>query len=374
MCGVLNTRATRLIDCTEGLMLKSLNLTIEVAGCPTSCMHCWARGRPYESMPLEDIAWILKQAEHFCTAENLSLDAFPMHEVLAHPEAGQVLSLFHAITASEIDPMATTGVPLAIRDDWRELLEAFSARGTTTVWLAFHGVDDVHDRTVHRAGAYRETCLAVERAHTMGLRCGCNIFLTRENVRQFDPLVADLQRLNIDEMAWEVGQYKPIARWRKYESIRPELDDLLPLVEKIVYLSPFHREQWEHLEMCTEAAYVNKALGNGEDDESHWVYPTMPDAVPLVCRRNLDVYSGMAGLYGSFHGNARADGIDHVLRAGLEEGPCSMDTLHFSIDRIPSVRSLAEQVGDPQGQNIYFKAPDIRQRWLDVALAAYRKY
>ncbi len=36
-------------------MPKTLSLNIELAGCPTVCEHCWAQGKPYKPMPLEDI-------------------------------------------------------------------------------------------------------------------------------------------------------------------------------------------------------------------------------------------------------------------------------------------------------------------------------
>lgn len=37
----------------------TLHMTVEVMGCPTVCQHCWAMGRGYRAMPLEDITWVL---------------------------------------------------------------------------------------------------------------------------------------------------------------------------------------------------------------------------------------------------------------------------------------------------------------------------
>jgi hypothetical protein len=36
----------------------------EVSGCPTSCMHCWALGRSYRPMPIEDAAFFLDEQKH----------------------------------------------------------------------------------------------------------------------------------------------------------------------------------------------------------------------------------------------------------------------------------------------------------------------
>jgi hypothetical protein len=48
-----------------------------------------------------------------------------MHEVAAHPQAVKLLELFvgHA-GGGEFEPLATTGVLLATREDWREVLTA----------------------------------------------------------------------------------------------------------------------------------------------------------------------------------------------------------------------------------------------------------
>jgi hypothetical protein len=139
-----------------GTMVATLDLQVEVVGCPTVCRHCWAQGVPYP---------------------------------------------------------ATTGVPLAVREDWQELLATAATLGTTTVWVAFHGLGVEHDRQVNRPGAFTETCLAIQRVHAVGLRAGANVFITTANAGQADQLLEALQRLDVDEMAWE-----PAAGHRSWRS------------------------------------------------------------------------------------------------------------------------------------------------------------
>ena len=96
---------------------------VEAMGCPTTCQHCWAVGRPYQAMPLEEISWVLHEVRRFCDAHDLTVDGYPMHEVAAHLQAAHVMRLFHDLWNVVEEPVPTTGVPLATRDDWRELLE-----------------------------------------------------------------------------------------------------------------------------------------------------------------------------------------------------------------------------------------------------------
>jgi hypothetical protein len=93
-----------------------------------------------------------------------------------------------------------------------------------------------------------------------------------------------------------------------------------------------------------------------------------------VCLANLDLYSGLAGCHGPFHGNLGTDDAAAAFRKGVEYGPVSYDDLCFSAAEIPSVRELAATVADPQGTKVYPRAGNMRLRWLDLALAAYRRY
>ena len=166
-------------------MVATLYLRVEVVGCPTVCWHCWAQGVPYPAMPVADVAWVLEQTHRFCDNHGLGLGSYPMQELAAHPQAAELLGLFaDHVGAAEFEPLSTTGVPLAVRQDWQELLAAAAALGTTTVWVAFHGLGVEHDRQVTRPGAFAETCLAIQRVHAAGLRAGANVFVTMANAGQ----------------------------------------------------------------------------------------------------------------------------------------------------------------------------------------------
>jgi hypothetical protein len=348
-------------------MDKTLFLQVEAAGCMTTCMHCWAQGHPYPMMPYEDVERVVSAAANCCAQAGYKLAANPMHDTLAHPRAADILRLFQPY--AEFDPIPTTGVPLAARDDWRDLLETVSALGTTTLWFTFHGVEAVHDRLVNRRGAFGETVLAVQRAKESGFRCGCNVYLTRPSIAQFDELRRWLiDRLRMDELAWEVADYTPTARHRQYADAWPELGDLQPLASSILETAAFHREQWANLAECAEGAHVRRALSEG--DATTWVDPrSSPERIWVVCDSRLDLYSGDAGLYGPRHGNLRADPPGDVFGRAIARGPVPEDELYFASAPVPAVPELARRVGDPNGREVHWFAPAMRNRWLDRLFA-----
>jgi hypothetical protein len=343
-------------------MVAELWLQVEVVGCPTVCRHCWAQGVPYQAMPLGDVAWVLEQAHRFCDQHGLGLGAYPMHEVAAHPQAVELLRLFaDHVGAAEFEPLSTTGVPLATRQDWQEVLAAAARLGTTTVWMAFHGIGVEHDRQVNRAGAFTETCLAVRRVHAAGLRAGCNVFLTKASAPQAERLLGALQRLEIDGMWWGPATYHPTARARRNEHLRPEPSDLHPIANRIRQCSLFNHDVWANLEDYTEAAWVRRALAGD------WPTWRRHAGDVLVCRPNLDVHTGVAGWYRERLGNLRTDGPHAVFGRALEQGGRSFDALWFGPEPLPSVAELGTRHGDRGGQGVHLSADSVRYLWLDRA-------
>jgi hypothetical protein len=359
-------------------MVALVYLCMEVAGCPTVCRHCWAQGTGYATMPLADIEWILQEAHECCAARGLGFDAYPMHELAAHPDAARLFGLFNAHsasvaktagqgcawTATMFEPWPTTGVPLAAREDWRDVLDAAAATGTVNLWVAFHGIGEVHDRQVSHRGAFAGTCLAIERAHAMGLSVGCNVFLTAESLPQFGELTATVLGLADAGKSFETAGYLPTPRSRRNERLRPVLPGLLPVASQIAELDgSASRHGWTSLETRTEAAFVRQALAGD--------WPDIPDPAPgelaLVCRPDLDVYSGLAGLYRTRHGNLRTDGVATVLGRALARGREPDDALWFGPRPHPGPAELAARYGDATSLAVHPGPESVRYLWLDRA-------
>ena len=355
-------------------MVATLYLQVEVVGCPTVCRHCWAQGVPYPAMPVDDVAWVLEQARRFCDDHGLGFGAYPMHELAAHPRAAELLRLFaDHVGAAEFEPLSTTGVPLAVREDWQQVLAAAASLGTTTVWVAFHGLGVEHDRQVNRPGAFTETCLAVQRVHAVGLRAGANVFVTTANALEAERLLGALQRLELDGMWWGPATYYPTARGRRNERLRPRPSDLRPIADRVRQLSPFDHEVWANLEAHTEAAWVARALAGDWPSQLAEVEPRVGgQGLPLVCRPGLELHTGTAGLYRERHGNLRTDGGQAVLGRALERGGRSIDAVWFGPDRLPAVEELAARYGDRTGQGVHFTETSVRYLWLDRARRAGR--
>lgn len=73
-------------------------------------------------MPITDIAWVLEEVKDYCDHAGIACTFYPMHEVLHHPKAAEVLDLFKNHSSDTRFKLITTdGVSLARRDDMTRL-------------------------------------------------------------------------------------------------------------------------------------------------------------------------------------------------------------------------------------------------------------
>ena len=342
-------------------------MLVEVSGCPTTCMHCWALGRGYRPMPIRDAAFFLDELSGFCAERGLDYTTYPMHEVTAHPAAPDMIRLFAPHLGQGYDPILTPGTPLASREDWAEIIAAARECGAHALWVAFHGYGAEHDRQLNRPGAFEETCLAVRRARECGIGSGANVFLTKPGLPDFDRLLSVLQDLGIQTAAFTVAGYTPTVRGRRYQALRPDLGDLLPISQQVLKETPHDREAlsslreaWSSLKAYTEAAWARRARDGSWPEIAEWDGPRYR----LVCRPNLDLHTGTTGIYRRRHGNMRRDGAQAVLERALADGPISREQLYFP-GPAPPISELATLAGDADSTAIHFDAASVRDLWLD---------
>ena len=89
----------------------------------------------------------------------------------------------------------------------------------------------------------------------------------------------------------------------------------------------------------------------------------------LVCRPNLDVHFGRAGLHGERFGNLRLDGVERTIQGALKACGRSLDELWVRPERLRPLPELAANHGRLEGDRLHFDAESVRYLWLDRMLA-----
>jgi hypothetical protein len=305
----------------------------------------------------------------------------PMFEIMAHPDpAGIFMKRMKHLGIKE-PGISTSGVPIGIREDWHVQLKALKELGTEKFWLSIHGPEKIHDQYVGLRGAYSFVEKAVERIHKVGLQCGTNVYLNRENLAELPACIHDLERIGFDEYYFGIAVYVPHARFRRYEGSRPLLQDLKPHTDTIMKMDKHKDEKWERLGRYTESSWVDRALAaHEESDTIRWNnYYDDHNLIELACLENLDVHDGDISYPATLYGNIAADGLPSIIARAKEAksegrfaGPNHPKNF-FGETAIPSISDLARQAGDRKSEKIHFHPASIRLRWLDLLFKDQRR-
>lgn len=358
---------------------------MEVAGCSTVCKHCWASGTRYGNVPVDVVKRVALDVKSVFEHHGVRFFGIPFHDIVSHDEAAELIAFFVDLNPPPepgkdriFEKLLTTGVPVGVRDDWRPLLETAKACGTRALWLAFHGMDEVHDRMVGRPGAFEALKIAIERAHEVGLECIANVFVSKESVHQTRELIRFLKDYDLGELRWEATSYLPTRRSRSYERFRIDIDDVRDYAGDIAKATFGHlQERWSSIDDWTEAGHVERASMAVNDAD--WAMTPTHDQMSLTCTRDMDVYSGEAGIYGTYYGNLIRDTagvvITKAVNSFIQGNYVWWDRpgFFFRLDEAPPITELARTVGVPDGKKIYLDRQSMRLRWLDERFPLQRR-
>ncbi|MCK4591079.1 MAG: radical SAM protein, partial [Candidatus Latescibacteria bacterium] len=115
-----------------------LTVDIRIAGCAARCWHCYVNGGPGPLMPLEEYRCCLDTLEVVFDGlkkHGVKIDLCLDYEPLLHPDICEILK----ITAERFEhhfvwsTFPTTGIPIATRPDWEEILETLRDVGFSEI-------------------------------------------------------------------------------------------------------------------------------------------------------------------------------------------------------------------------------------------------
>ena len=365
----------------ELLMAKNVFLQVNTSGCLTSCMHCWAQSKPFKNMPLSEVEEVLiRVKEYFEDKPEYNLWPFPMFEELAHPDAVDQIKLFRKY-GQPPEEVATSGIALAVRNDWKDVLDGLKLLEVPFMVLSFHGIGATHDRAVGRKGAFEELLTGLKRIRSAEIDIQINVFITKENISEIPELIKSVIAPDSvhENILISFARYNATSRGRRYEKLRATYED----IEKIgLVLSEYSGDEvpdkdkfTAEIRSLTEAQLVKQALSLSEDEKKNYK-PRYANDIWLVADRNFDLYTGKGNFLTTLHGNIRKNDFSFLMDKALSGD--RFGTLHSCFSKDISdidITELAKKFGDPEGRKIYQGGlNEISDRWTDQAFEKHRRY
>lgn len=197
------------------------NIDILVAGCNTSCLHCYVNGGPAPQMRLEDFCLCMDRLapvfRRFGNALSFTLD----NELYNHDCAQEILRCVRERNGSAYyHHGSTSGIALANRADARELLRFLRQSGWGIVSFTLHGGEAAHNRIVANPSALAAMKRAAALCSEEGLEIWISLMASKQLLADRAEVAALLASLPHDHLLPVIPDYYPTPRLRRYQAIR----------------------------------------------------------------------------------------------------------------------------------------------------------
>ncbi len=292
-------------------MVMNYNVDILVAGCNTSCLHCYVDGGRAKIMEFEDFKTCLDKLQKVFEVLKDKISFTLDNELYNHPQCLEILEYVkdHAKN-NYFHHGSTSGIAIMSQSRKTKILKVLKDNGWLEASLAIHGSYKTHDVIVSKNGALTSLIEAANFLKDNGLEVWISLIFNKEMLKELDDISKILQGIKYDHILPVICDYLPLPRLRKYQRIRCDKDDY----QKII---PFLKAQGvdtEDLEekvasfnevnimRCLDYSMVQKELLSN-------------DAAFFHIDHKLDFYLGNTGSSLGYIGNIRKLSTDEILQA-----------------------------------------------------------
>ncbi|MCK5842580.1 MAG: hypothetical protein KAH31_10455 [Candidatus Sabulitectum sp.] len=221
--------------------------------------------------------------------------------------------------------------------------------GPDTCQITFFGTQETTDWFYRRRGAFADALTATERLLDQGMKPRWQVFLTTKLLPELDDLLALREKItgSYDEFKIFLNLPGPDGEARKLEHLRPAIDQVSDLPEKLLKSSRIHLNR-EAL-WSTEAELVSEILS------APFLKEELPEDLWFFVCSNWDVYSNIGTLEPWWRiGNLEIDSVETILR-------------RYENNEVPGLKgrfllspeSLVKEFGNANGLKIYSDSNDL---------------
>lgn len=172
------------------------NIDILVAGCNTTCMHCYVNGGKFPTMKIEDFAYCIEKLKpvfsYFGKKINFTLD----NEVYNHPQADEILEIVEKECApSYFHHGSTTGIAILNHPKKVQILDILKRNGWLDVSFAIHGGKENHNKIVHNNEGMDSIIAASKMFKDAGFTVNLSLMLSkvfRDDLEEVEKLLKEI--------------------------------------------------------------------------------------------------------------------------------------------------------------------------------------
>lgn len=208
------------------------NIDILVAGCNTTCNHCYVNGGKAPSMELEDFLCCINKLKpvfsHLGDKVSFTLD----NEIYNHPSACEILEVVERECAKNYyHHGSTTGIAILKHPQRQVIFEVLKRNNWLDVSFAIHGGRSSHNKMVHNEDGMEAILAASRMFKEHGFEVNISLMLSKVFGNELEEIDELLKQIPYDRVLPVIPDFYPTARLMKYQDIRCNVEDYEKILE-----------------------------------------------------------------------------------------------------------------------------------------------
>ncbi len=304
------------------------NIDILVAGCNTTCMHCYVNGGKAPTMSLSDFRLCLSKLypvfERLKEKISFTLD----NELFNHPEAVQILECIEQTCKSNYyHHGSTTGIAFLSHPQQTKLLDILKRNKWNYVSFAIHGNKETHNKIVNNNLGFESIIAASELFRENDFEIWISLMITKKLVNELDDLSAILSKMQYKHILPVIPDYFPTPRLIKYQNIRCNKNEFEQIIEFLVA----RKVAVSDLENAI-LSYNEEAIIQTTDVDSIKEELTNKNTAFFHIDSELDFYLGNTGSPLKYLGNIKDLSSDEIYQCiiAAEDNYYETGSIHYS--------------------------------------------
>ena len=312
------------------------NIDILVAGCNTTCMHCYVNGGKFPAMKMEDFSYCIEKLKpvfaYFGVKLNFTLD----NEVYNHPQADEILELVEKECATNYyHHGSTTGIAILNHPKKDRIFEILKRNHWLEVSFAIHGGKENHNKLVNNDSGMEAIIAASELFKKAGFQVYVSLMLSKAFCEDLSEVEDLLKEIPYDALLPVIPDFYPIPRLIRYQNIRCNVGDY----EKICAF--LHKKGVEYKEIADAINSLQEEAVFKRIHESELKKELFSKGMAFFHIDNkLDFYVGNTGAALQKCGNLRDCTSDEIIKwiADSRDNFYETATIHYE-DLIAAVQN-----------------------------------
>ena len=284
------------------------NIDILVAGCNTTCLHCYVNGGIGPSMSYNDFKICMEKLSPVFTKLNKHVSFTLDNEVFNHENALEILELVEdKYKDYYFHHGSTTGIAFLKHPKQKQLIHLLKRNNWDFVSFAIHANHEKHNEIVHCKDALQKIIDASKICKDNNFKVLLSIMISKTLLADLDGINEVLDTISYDRILAVIPDYYPTTRLNKYQAIRCNKDEY----NDIIHFFKQRNVKVEDIEKCVHICNEENVLKNINLHEIKNTL-TSENTVVLHIDHKLNFYCGNTGSSIQFLGNIKEMSSDDI--------------------------------------------------------------